>query len=100
MHAGLIGCDADAPVATVAWLLADGKIHSVVVHLAEGSAGAVADRKGPATQAARRAPWWVVDRQPGHVPVRARRLHGQELRVDARHLPQPSSSKRASTPAP
>jgi CBS domain-containing protein len=44
MHPGVIGCAADAPVATVAWILADENIHSVVVHLAEGSGGSVADR--------------------------------------------------------
>ena len=49
MHPGLIGCDADASLATVAWILADENIHSVVVHLAEGSGGGVVDRWGVIT---------------------------------------------------
>jgi CBS domain-containing protein len=49
MHAGLIGCDADAPVATVAWILADENIHSLVVHLGQVPSGTVVDRWGVIT---------------------------------------------------
>jgi len=46
MHPGLIGCDATAPLDTVAWILADENIHALLVHRAGGRDRSAADRWG------------------------------------------------------